>query len=142
MAVDAVLRTPRRIYIVGLKAGQSDAIFFDAAGRRIMSLDIRVGVDVAGLGDMAARLVPGARVRAEMVGDDYEASALTAREKAAIALADGYLGFPAGVDEDTAARVAAEFNDDEIASMMVALMTYNFTSRGAVFRILGWRVRW
>ena len=27
--------------------------------------------------------------RAEMVGDDYEASALTAREKAAIALADG-----------------------------------------------------
>ncbi len=70
--------------------------------------------------------------RAEMIGDDYQNSDLSSREKAAIALADGYLGFPAGVDEDTAARIAAEFNDDEIASMMVALMTYNFTSRGAV----------
>ena len=30
---DAVLRTSRRIYLLGLAAGQTDAVFFDAAGR-------------------------------------------------------------------------------------------------------------
>ncbi len=70
--------------------------------------------------------------RAEMVVDGYEGSALTEREKLAIALADGYLGFPAGVDKDLATKLSAVFSEAEIASMLVALMTFNFTSRGAV----------
>lgn len=70
--------------------------------------------------------------RAEMVGDDYENSALSSREKTALALADAYLGFPSGMDAQTAARIGAEFSEDEVASMLIALMTYNFTSRGAV----------
>src|SRR5215469_15487507 len=39
---DAVLRTPRRIYVLGVGAGQTDAVFLDASGRQILSLDIRV----------------------------------------------------------------------------------------------------
>src|SRR5512137_1467445 len=30
--VDAVVRSPRRIYLLGLKTGQTNAFFFDAAG--------------------------------------------------------------------------------------------------------------
>lgn len=67
-----------------------------------------------------------------MIRDGYEASSLAPREKAAIALADAYLGFPAGISEDAARRVTDAFDDDEIASMMVSLMTFNFTSRAAV----------
>lgn len=70
--------------------------------------------------------------RAQMVEDGYEASALAEREKLAIALADGYLGFPAGVDKDLARKLSAAFSAAEIASMMVALMTFNFASRCAV----------
>jgi alkylhydroperoxidase family enzyme len=70
--------------------------------------------------------------RAAMVADGYEASVLAAREKTAIALADAYLGFPAGVSRELAARVAAGFSPAEIASMLVALMTFHFTSRTAV----------
>ena len=70
--------------------------------------------------------------RADMVADGYQASALAEREKLAIALADSYLGFPAGVDRDMAAQLSALFSEAEIASMLVALMTFNFTSRGAV----------
>jgi alkylhydroperoxidase family enzyme len=70
--------------------------------------------------------------RANMVEDGYESSALAEREKLAIALADGYLGFPAGIDNDLAHKVSAAFSEAEIASMLVALMTFNFTSRGAV----------
>ncbi|OHT18638.1 MULTISPECIES: carboxymuconolactone decarboxylase family protein [Edaphosphingomonas] len=70
--------------------------------------------------------------RAEMVADGYEDSALAPREKAALALADAYLNFPAGMAPDGAARLSCTFQPAEIASMLVALMTFNFTSRMAV----------
>ena len=70
--------------------------------------------------------------RAEMVADGYQESALAPREKAALALADAYLGFPAGVDVQIARQIAAEYSQAEVASMLVALMCFNFTSRMAV----------
>lgn len=70
--------------------------------------------------------------RVEMIADGYEASDLPEREKLALALADSYLGFPAKVGPDLSPRLHREFGDDEIASMLVALMTFNFTSRMAV----------
>jgi alkylhydroperoxidase family enzyme len=79
-----------------------------------------------------ARLDGLTEERAALVADGYEQSALARREKLAIALADAYLGFPAGVDAGLAARLGAEFTAAEIASMLVALVTFNFTSRTAV----------
>jgi alkylhydroperoxidase family enzyme len=70
--------------------------------------------------------------RAAMIDAGYEHSALSAREKLAVALADSYLGFPAGMDAALAHRLAREFSTEQIASMFVALMTFNFTSRTAV----------
>jgi alkylhydroperoxidase family enzyme len=70
--------------------------------------------------------------RAAMIDAGYEESALSAREKLAIALADAYLGFPAGVTADLAARLAREFSAEQIASLFVALVSFNFTSRTAV----------
>lgn len=70
--------------------------------------------------------------RAAMIAPGYQASALSDREKSAIALADCYLGFPAGVAPDVAPRLAAAFTREEIAASLVALMTFNFTSRTAV----------
>lgn len=70
--------------------------------------------------------------RAQMVADGYEQSALSRREKLAIALADAYLGFPASVGPELAAQLEREFSPAEIASMLVALVTFNFTSRTAV----------
>jgi hypothetical protein len=45
---DAVLRGPRRIYVLGVGQGSTDAVFFDAAGRKILSLAIRVEQDSGG----------------------------------------------------------------------------------------------
>jgi alkylhydroperoxidase family enzyme len=70
--------------------------------------------------------------RAQLIDADYETSALSRREKLAIALADCYLGFPAGVKPELATQLAAEFSAAQIASLLVALMTFNFTSRTAV----------
>jgi pilus assembly protein CpaC len=66
---DAVLRTSRRIYLLGLAAGQTDAVFFDAAGRRILSLNVRVDQDISALADTINRVLPGSKVRIEPIGD-------------------------------------------------------------------------
>ena len=66
---DAVLRTPRRIYVMGVSSGQTDAAFFDTAGRRILSLDIRVEQDTGALNDTLARLLPGSTIRVEALND-------------------------------------------------------------------------
>ncbi|WP_374575448.1 type II and III secretion system protein family protein [Phenylobacterium sp.] len=66
---DAVLRTPRRIYVLGVAAGQTDAVFFDAQGRRILSLDVRVDQDTAALAQTINRILPGAQVRVDAMND-------------------------------------------------------------------------
>lgn len=66
---DAVLRTPRRIYVLGVAPGQTDAVFFDAAGRQILSLDIRVDQPTGAIEDTIRRVAPNADVRIEAVHD-------------------------------------------------------------------------
>ena len=70
--------------------------------------------------------------RAQMVDEGYRDSSLSEREKLAIALTDCYLGFPAAVPQELVGRLRREFSAAEIATMLVALMTFNFTSRTAV----------
>jgi pilus assembly protein CpaC len=66
---DVVLSTPRRIYVLGVGAGQTDAAFMDASGRQILRLNIRVDQDVSALGETLNRLLPGATIRIESVND-------------------------------------------------------------------------
>jgi alkylhydroperoxidase family enzyme len=70
--------------------------------------------------------------RAAMIDADYQKSGLSAREKLAIALADAYLGVPVRVTPELALALAREFSPEQIASLFVALMSFNFTSRTAV----------
>src|SRR5262245_5314506 len=67
--VDAVVRTPRRIFIMAQKIGTTNLILIDANGGRIGTLEITVGADVATLNDQIARQMPGSRVKAEAVND-------------------------------------------------------------------------
>jgi len=66
---DAMLRSPRRIYILGQKTGTTDAMFFDAAGRRILALDIRVDQDPSAVAQTINRIVPGARVQVDAMNE-------------------------------------------------------------------------
>ncbi len=67
---DAVVRTPRRIFIMSLKIGQTNAIFLDAQGRHIASLEIAVGSDVTNLNDQIAHELPDAKVSAQALNDN------------------------------------------------------------------------
>lgn len=66
---EAVLHSPRRITVIGLAPGETDAVFLDAAGRAILSLRVRVDTGVGALSDTIARVVPGADVRVEAVNE-------------------------------------------------------------------------
>ncbi|MDG2530981.1 type II and III secretion system protein family protein [Caulobacter endophyticus] len=66
---DAVLRNPRRIYVLGVGKGSTDAVFFDAAGRRLLSLAIRVEEDSDMLQDTLRKVLPDSRIEVQPVRD-------------------------------------------------------------------------
>lgn len=66
---EALQHSARRVTIIGLQPGESDAVFLDAAGRTILSLRIRVDAGVGALQDTLARILPGSEIRAEAVND-------------------------------------------------------------------------
>jgi pilus assembly protein CpaC len=65
--VDAVVRSPRRIYLLAMKAGQTNAFFFDSAGHQILSLDIHVERDTADLQALLHKEMPDADIRLSSV---------------------------------------------------------------------------
>lgn len=68
---DAVVRTARRIYILGRKVGQTNAFFFDAAGRQVANVEISVEPDVAPLNDLFRRYVPNTNATAEAINGSF-----------------------------------------------------------------------
>jgi pilus assembly protein CpaC len=69
VVAEAMLHSPRRITIIGLQPGETDAVVLDASGRTILSLRIRVDAGVSALQDTLSRVMPGSQVQAEAVND-------------------------------------------------------------------------
>ncbi len=67
--VDAVVRTPRRIFLMAQKGGQTNAFFFDGAGRQLASLDIRVEKDVTDLAGLIHASFPDSDIKASAIND-------------------------------------------------------------------------
>lgn len=68
--VDAVVRSPRRIFLLATKSGQTNAFFFDAAGHQILSLDIRVEKDVTDLGALMKINMPNSAITVSAMNDN------------------------------------------------------------------------
>lgn len=94
--VDAVVRSPRRVYLLALEVGQTNAFFFDARGNQILNLEIRVERDLDALTELLGRLIPDARITAEAVNDNV--------------ILRGSI--PSSVQAATAVDIAGRFIDD------------------------------
>jgi pilus assembly protein CpaC len=68
--VDAVVRSPRRIFLIANKTGQTNAFFFDGAGHQILSIDIRVERDVTDLGGMLRDNFPDSTIKVSAMNDN------------------------------------------------------------------------
>jgi pilus assembly protein CpaC len=68
--VDAVVRTPRRIFLLANKVGQTNAFFFDANGKQILSLDIRVEKDTVDLSGLMKAALPNSAITVQAMNDN------------------------------------------------------------------------
>ena len=101
---DAVLRTSRRLYLIGVKLGQANIFLFDAAGQQIAGLDVYVEADLTALNQLLAEAIPEGFVRAEAMngnivlrGEVASATASARAEEITVGMLDGS---SAGTDEN------------------------------------------
>lgn len=65
----AVIRTAQRAYIIGAAVGQTNVVFFDAAGQPITAYDIAVKRDLNGVRAALKQTLPYAGIQIEGIGD-------------------------------------------------------------------------
>jgi pilus assembly protein CpaC len=64
---DAVVRSARRLYLLGNKFGNTNIVVFGASGRPIANLELQVQVDTPALEMLLKRLLPKSDIRVEAV---------------------------------------------------------------------------
>ncbi|SFN92457.1 pilus assembly protein CpaC [Cohaesibacter marisflavi] len=92
---DAVVRTPRRVYIIGMAIGQANVILFDGNGNQIASFDVNVARDNASLAALLRRMIPSSNIRVDGVGEGVALSGSVERPadaEKAMDLAATYVG--------------------------------------------------
>jgi len=98
--VDAVVRTPRRIFLLAQKTGQTNAFFFDGAGHQILTIDVRVERDVTDLAAMIHNDMPTSNIRVAALNDNIVLTGMvenTGDSQRAQDLAARFAGDPAKV---------------------------------------------
>lgn len=66
---NAVVRSAQRAYVIGAAVGQTNIIFFDAAGQQLAAYDIAVTRDLNGVRAALKQAFPQSDIRIEGVGD-------------------------------------------------------------------------
>ena len=66
---NAVIRSARRAYLIGVAVGQTSVFFFDAEGKQIAGFDIAVTRDLNGVRAALKQMFPHSDMRIEGVGD-------------------------------------------------------------------------
>jgi pilus assembly protein CpaC len=67
---NAVIRSSRRVYMIGVAVGQTNIFFFDGEGRQIAGFDIAVTRDLNGVRDALKKTLPNADIHIQGVGAD------------------------------------------------------------------------
>jgi len=104
---DAVLRTPRRIFVIGNTAGQSRLVLFSRSGRELASFDVRVEKDTSDLTRIIRKLIPGSNISAESVNGSV---VLSGSAKSTL-------------EAQQAADIAAKFEGKENGSQVINLIS-------------------
>ena len=66
-AVDAVVLSSNRVFLLARRIGEANAFFFDSNGDQFATLELFVERETAGLEEMLNRLIPGGQIKVEMI---------------------------------------------------------------------------
>lgn len=104
--LDAVVQTSRQVYLLAKAVGEANAFFIGPDGQKILLLEVSVTRDLTALQDSLQRLLPGSKVKVEMMGDTVVLS--------------GSVMTP--VDANRASDLAAKFvkSKDSVVNMLSA----------------------
>ena len=101
--VDAVVRNKNTAYLFARKIGQTNIFFFDAAGEKILEMNLEVTMDVTSVRKLINRTLPGNHITVDTVGNQVVLGG-TARNalevKTAIDLANVLVVANLGKDSD------------------------------------------
>lgn len=125
---DAVMRTPRRAYVIGMEVGQTNIFFFDEAGQQIVALDLVVEQDVAALNAMFRKLVPGANISVDAINENVVLSG-TAPSPADAGRAADIAGRFAGDAKKVLNMIAVEGSDQIYLKVTVGEIQRNATKQ-------------
>ncbi len=67
VAVDAVVLSANRVFLLARKIGEANAFFFDVNGEQFATFEVFIERETAGLESMLNRLIPGSRIKVEML---------------------------------------------------------------------------
>lgn len=67
---DAIVRTARKIFLIGNQVGQTNIFMFDNAGNTVLSLDLKIERDIGPLEELIEKYVPGSDVTVEIANDN------------------------------------------------------------------------
>ena len=68
--VNAVVKTQRQVYLLAKDQGEANAFFMGRNGEKVLLLEVVVARDLSALNDTLHRLLPGAKIKVEMMGDN------------------------------------------------------------------------
>ncbi len=92
---DAVVRSSRRVYILGVAAGQANVFLFGQGGHQLASFELSVETDTGDLERALNRLLPGSAIKAESLNGSVVLSGTAntpAEAKRAVDIASKFTG--------------------------------------------------
>ncbi len=104
---NAVIRTARRAYLIGVSVGQTNIYFFDADGHQLAGFDIAVTKDLNGMRGALRQMFPDGNVRVEAISDGVMLSGTVSRQveaQQAFDVAARLVGDPAKVVNNIVVR--------------------------------------
>ena len=66
--MDAVVQSSNQVFLIAKSPGATNAFFFDQNGQQILTLEVSIGADMAGLETLLKRLIPGSNIILETAG--------------------------------------------------------------------------
>ncbi|MFY9655622.1 MAG: type II and III secretion system protein family protein [Methylocystis sp.] len=98
--VNAVVRTPRKIYLMGAGLGQTTVFALDSQGQRFADFEISVGRDVGELTPLLRATIPNSKITVRTVSDTIILTGSVASPRDAQRAMDIAKGFAAKKNED------------------------------------------
>lgn len=83
---DAVVRSNRKVYLIGMAVGEANVFLFGSGNRQIAHFELVVGRDTVGLENTISGVIPNSKVHAQSLGDSIVLSGtVTSAEAASMA---------------------------------------------------------